>query len=577
MSVFLAVWTEVRLVRLAKVATWLRWLGLAGVLALLIGVAGLYISPLLAQPTSTPELRGVWVQSRSIITPDKLLATINRAEVARFNAIFVEVMVGKGAFYDSSLIKKHPTVATDFDPLARLISEAHQRGIQVHAWFPVGYLILNDPTLPTDWATINVDDTARPRWINFVHPEARRWLTSLILEAVTKYDLDGVHLDTIRYPEVSVSFDSYSLQTMTAEYQVDLELLRGSALPAYGYFRGNPLVKIGTAQVLAEFENGVPAVLLNKYQQGQVIVLNWMVGDRPVAASSQILARSVRYLAQEESSTYLLENKSASQNIQAILTDVGIAAHTIRVTGIARLEDKDVLILPNVYQISDEMSDLLRVFVARGGSLIFIDGPVPSIQNPNIQLLTGMVGSGSYFDQAMQLQAIGSHPIIPISSEINPVDYQSLFAKWTEFRMKGVNAFVQEVYQAVKTVKPQAKVSAAVKSDQDTAQRTMQDWPTWVKNGYIDTVIPMAYKRDTLHLQQDLLEWRLITANNITSIVPGLSVDFESSYPVQPKPVAQVFDEVALSRHNGYRGYVLFDLEHVSDELLNALATSDVE
>lgn len=535
---------------------------------------------LLAQPVASPELRGVWVQSRSIATAETLLQTINRVETGRFNAIFVEVMVGDGAFYNSRLVKKHETVAASFDPLAQLISEAHQRNIKVNAWFSVGYLLANHPAPTADWVMVNADGTEHPYWSNYAHPEARQWLTEVILEVVANYEIDGVHLDHVRYPETNVSFDSYSRQAMAAKYQVDLELLRGTTLPAFGRFRGNPLVKIETAQVLAQFDNGTPAVLLNSYQQGQVVVLNWIAGDRPIAASSQILRRSLDYLQQNGSPIYLFDdNLSASyhqNNIRAILNDLGLMPPEIKAADIAGLDQKAVLIIPNVYKIPDQMADDLETFVGQGGSLIFIDGPVRSIENPKVQLLTGTSGSGDYFDQTMKLIPVSQHPIIPVGASNVEVDYETLYAKWNEFRMQGVTAFVQETYQQVKMANPNILVSAAVKSRHSDALRMLQDWPVWIANGIIDRVMPMAYVQDTLYLQRDLLEWRLITSNQTTQIVPGLSVDFESQYPLQPKPVEQVFREINLSRTNGYQGFVLFDIEHVSDDLLQALSTDSV-
>jgi uncharacterized lipoprotein YddW (UPF0748 family) len=549
------------------------------ILLLAIGALSVvYISPFFSHLPEAPELRGVWMQSRSFATPELLLETIARVETGRFNAIFIEVILDNGAFYNSSLVGKHQTVAADFDPLALLIREAHQRHIEVHAWFPVGYLIGNHPSPPVDWAVVNVDGTQRPYWLNFGHPDARRWAEDIILEVATNYDIDGVHLDYIRYPDLNVSFDSYSIQVMADEYGIDLEALRGSLLPAVGYFRGNPLVEVETAQVLARFDNDVPAVLLNRYGQGQVIVLNWIVEDRPIAASSQILARSIRYLQGHDSAVYFLSDDALSiwyhrRNVRALLNDLGTTPIEIEAEAIAGLEPNAVLVMPNVYKVPAQVAGQLEAFVAHGGGLIFIDGPVFSSDDSNIRLLTGMREGGRYFEQVMQLFPVGEHPIIPVGSENQELDYQNLLAQWNEFRTQGVNAFVQEMYECVKTVKPTALVSAAVKSEQNAAQRAFQDWPTWLKNGTIDLVIPMAYVRDAPHLERALLEWRLVATGHGASIVPGLSLDLMNQSSPNPKPVDQVLGQIELCRRNGYRGFVLFDIEHVNDDLLDALSS----
>jgi uncharacterized lipoprotein YddW (UPF0748 family) len=536
--------------------------------------------PFLRSPES-PELRGVWMQSGSLATPESLLEAIDRVEAGRFNAIFSEVILSNGAFYNSSLVEKHQTVAADFDPLALLIREAHQRHIEVHAWFPVGYLIGNHSSPPVDWAVVNVDGTQQPYWLNFSHPDARRWAEDIILEVVTNYDIDGVHLDYIRYPASNVSFDAYSIQAMANEYQVDLEALRGSLLPAIGYFRGNPLVEAETAQVLARFDNDVPAVLLNRHGQGQVIVLNWIVGERPIAASSQILARSILYLQSHDSAVYLLFDDALSiwnerRDVRTLLKDLGMMPIEIKAEAIAGLEPNAVLIMPNVYKVPGQMAGELEAFVAHGGGLIFIDGPVSSSDDPNIRLLTGMRGRRWYFEGVMQLLPVGEHTIVPVGNENQELDYQNLLTQWDEFRTQGVNAFVQETYERVKIVKPNVLVSAAVRSEQNAAQRAFQDWPAWLESGRIDLVLPIAHVQDTPHLERALLEWHLVAADHSASIVPGLSVDFTNQSLPNPKPVDQVFSEIELSRRNGYRGFALFDIEHVNDDLLGALSSRSV-
>ena len=48
-------------------------------------------------------------------------------------------------------------------------------------------------------------------WLNPLHPEARRFVLDLMLEAIDKYDLDGVQLDDrIVWPYVTMGYDDYT-------------------------------------------------------------------------------------------------------------------------------------------------------------------------------------------------------------------------------------------------------------------------------------------------------------------------------------------------------------------------------
>ena len=130
---------------------------------------------------------------------------------------------------------------------------------------------------------------------------------------MTNYDVDGIHFDYTRYPRSQFGFDPYSADLFAEEYGLDLETLRYPELPAYARFEGNPLIWPNTAQVLAEFDNGQPAVLLNHYGAGQAILLNWMASQRETVATSEILtAASITPLVKMAGSTFFAPRRTAA-------------------------------------------------------------------------------------------------------------------------------------------------------------------------------------------------------------------------------------------------------------------------
>jgi hypothetical protein len=94
-----------------------------------------------------------------------------------------------------------------FDPLAALCDRAHAAGIAVHAWLgatPVAQGgAVEDRFLP--WLSRRVDGADRDRHgiahLDPGHPGARRFVAGCAAAIASRYPVDGVSLDRVRYPE----------------------------------------------------------------------------------------------------------------------------------------------------------------------------------------------------------------------------------------------------------------------------------------------------------------------------------------------------------------------------------------
>ncbi|MEV4873060.1 glycoside hydrolase family 10 protein [Streptomyces syringium] len=170
------------------------------------------------------EFRGMWTAtvvnidwpSRPGLEPDaqraELLALFDTAVARRLNAVILQIRPTADAFWPSPYEPwseyltgtqgKHP----GWDPLAFAVREAHRRRLELHGWFNP-YRVANH----TDPARLVATHPARqhPDWVlpyggklyyNPGLPEVRRFVQDAILDAVTRYDLDGVHFDDYFYP-----------------------------------------------------------------------------------------------------------------------------------------------------------------------------------------------------------------------------------------------------------------------------------------------------------------------------------------------------------------------------------------
>lgn len=99
----------------------------------------------------------------------------------------------------------------NYDPLKFAVEEAHRHGLEIHAWINIclvfngteksilknkDHIFLKKP----EWIVEDIRDGQKSLWIDPGLPEARNYIVDLILEMVENYNVDGVHLDYIRYP-----------------------------------------------------------------------------------------------------------------------------------------------------------------------------------------------------------------------------------------------------------------------------------------------------------------------------------------------------------------------------------------
>lgn len=187
------------------------------------------------------EARAVWL-SRFEYTPQGYSETFQKAYLSRaieqlkdthFNMLIFQVRGQADAFYRSSYepwsnlltgtLGKNP----GWDPLQYVIDLAHQNSIELHAWVNV-YPCWKGGSPPEE-STQRHLYLERPEWIccdpqgnpmpyngdayaslSPGIPEVREYLINICLDIVTKYDIDGLHFDYIRYPDRQYSYDTIS-------------------------------------------------------------------------------------------------------------------------------------------------------------------------------------------------------------------------------------------------------------------------------------------------------------------------------------------------------------------------------
>ena len=75
-----------------------------------------------------------------------------------------------------------------------------------------------------------------------------------------------------------------------------------------------------------------------------------------------------------------------------------------------------------------------------------------------------------------------------------PQDYKD--PDWIDWRADRLNRFAKRIYETVKSIKPDIAVTMAPSIFPWSKEEYLQDWPTWVKNGWVDAIIPQVYRYD---------------------------------------------------------------------------------
>ncbi|MEM7630252.1 MAG: family 10 glycosylhydrolase, partial [Planctomycetota bacterium] len=210
-------------------------------LALLGGAAA---GPASASGTQTApaEVRGTWLTTTAnthIASPTHTAETMRRLREIGLNTVYIECWKNGYTQYPSevmqrvigverrpALVKQDPsdpdTPVEARDLLQETVIEAHRNEMLAIGWFEYGFMAAHKDTqnhlreMYPHWLSRDAEgNEIAPNgfvWMNPLHPETRRLLMDIVLEAVDRYDLDGVQLDDrIVWPYYTMGYDDFTV------------------------------------------------------------------------------------------------------------------------------------------------------------------------------------------------------------------------------------------------------------------------------------------------------------------------------------------------------------------------------
>ncbi len=180
---------------------------------------------IIAKAANKEPIRAVWLTtiggidwprtySTSISSQERqkreLTDMLDRLRLAGINTVLLQTRVRGTVIYPSDYepwdgcVSGRPGRSPGYDPLQFAITEAHKRGMELHAWvvtIPIG-----------KWNSYGCKQLRQkmPAALKkigdegYMNPEAYQtadYLANICAEIASRYDVDGIHLDYIRYPE----------------------------------------------------------------------------------------------------------------------------------------------------------------------------------------------------------------------------------------------------------------------------------------------------------------------------------------------------------------------------------------
>jgi len=202
---------------------WIKtlWVVLLGIMA------AAFVAWVLLNPSAPPQppVCALWVTRFDYTTPEDVRSIIDNVAEAGFTDVFFQIRGNATVFYKSRLEpwafelsgKQVEMLGSDpgWDPLQLALDTAKPHGLRVHAYMNVlpGWKGMEDPppaagqlwTAHPDWFMVDsLGNKMLPTsgWYSFINPvlsEVRAHLRGIVAE-LCQYEVDGIHLDYIRYP-----------------------------------------------------------------------------------------------------------------------------------------------------------------------------------------------------------------------------------------------------------------------------------------------------------------------------------------------------------------------------------------
>ncbi|MFM2429652.1 MAG: hypothetical protein RLZZ511_865 [Cyanobacteriota bacterium] len=196
------------------------------------------VAPIFPNLRPPEEIRGVWLTNNDVAVlhdRQKLATTMEQLAKLNFNTVYPVIWNSGYVTYPSQVAQTQGIQPFVYrgqdgqDTLADVVSQARRHNMLVMPWFEFGFmapltseLAMNHP----DWLTqqrngeqTSIGPAGEVAWLNPFHPEVQQFITNLVVEAVSNYDVDGIQFDDHMSLPHTFGYDPYTV----ALYQKEMK------------------------------------------------------------------------------------------------------------------------------------------------------------------------------------------------------------------------------------------------------------------------------------------------------------------------------------------------------------------
>jgi uncharacterized lipoprotein YddW (UPF0748 family) len=186
----------------------------------------------ICQRPKSGELRGVWDHDGTGWFPGNWDKTCGILSESGMNAIFPNVQWAGLAHYPSDVIPSSTTERLYGDQMAQCLKAARSRGLQVHAW----KICWNVEQAPDEFVAglkksgrlLKTAGGATLPWLDPSRADNQDLELAAIRELVKNYEIDGLHLDYIRYPPGAAKKSAWSITEFVRKVHDEVKSIRPS-------------------------------------------------------------------------------------------------------------------------------------------------------------------------------------------------------------------------------------------------------------------------------------------------------------------------------------------------------------
>ncbi len=190
------------------------------------------------------EIRGVWltnIDSDVLFSLDNIKEALVKLKGLKFNTIYPTVWQNGFTLYpseipdtsirslinpiDPRLLLVDPGIATSEkrDMLKEIVKLGHDHGFRVIPWFEFGLMAPPTSDLAAMYKPLLMEDATGKTvkdgnvWLNPFQPEVQKFIVDLIIDVVSRYDIDGIQLDDHFGIPIEMGYDNFTRNLYMSE------------------------------------------------------------------------------------------------------------------------------------------------------------------------------------------------------------------------------------------------------------------------------------------------------------------------------------------------------------------------